>query len=452
MSVETKLPPGPNLPTFVQGIAFLGARPRSLQFLQDRYGSEFTLHIPVFGQTVVLSDPALIKQLFQTSPAVAGNIKPNLGRVVGKGSMFNLEGEAHRQQRKLLTPPFHGKRMHNYEAVIEEEFRRESATWPVGREFDSIGPMTRITLNAILRAVFGAEGAEFEELRKLLPPWVALASRLAALPEPPVDLGPWSPWGRFKKARRAYEGIIDRLVEKALADPNLSEREDILALMLQSRYDNGEPMARSDIADELAALLAAGHETTASTLAWAVERLRRHPALLERLVEEANEGGSELRQATIWEVQRTRTVIDFAGRNVLAPSLTLGEWTIPHGTNIICAIRLAQSNPEYFPDPHRFDPDRFLTGKANTAALIPFGGGTRRCIGAAFASMEMDVVLRNLLRDFDVATTTAPSERSHFRGVAYSPADGGKLKVSRKTAVTRPTMWTESQGSRQTAH
>lgn len=433
MTESIRIPAGPRVPKIAQGVAFVGTRPRALRYLKKRYGSAFTINIPLFGRSVVISDPVLIKQLFMSSPDIAANVKPNLGRVLGSGSMFNLEGEAHRQQRKLLTPPFHGRRMHSYESVIEEEFVRESASWPEGREFEALGPMMRITLNAILRAVFGAEGAEFEALRKLMPNWVALASRLAVLPVPSISLGPWSPWGKFAAARKQYDDIIDTLVEKALADPLLAERDDILALMLQSRYDDGEPMARRDLADELLALLAAGHETTATTLGWAVERLRRHPELLARLVEEADTGGSELRQATILEVQRIRPVVDFVGRNVIAKSLTLGEWTIPHGYNVLVSISLAQQNAEYFPDPDRFDPDRFIGQKPNLSAWVPFGGGTRRCIGAAFANMEMNVVLNCLLRDFTIATTDEPAEKSHYRGVAYAPADGGRVVVTRRT-------------------
>ena len=436
VSDSVRLPPGPALPRALQGIAFVASRRRTLQLMQKRYGSSFTIDIPVFGRSVVISDPALVKQLYMTNPEIAGNVEANLGRVLGRGSLFNLDGAAHRRQRKLLVPPFHGKRMHTYEAVIEEEFRREAATWPEGVEFSTLDSMMRITLNAILRAVFGAEGAEFEGLRRLLPPWVALASQLAVVPVPRVDLGRWSPWGRFNIRRREYDALIESLIDKALADPMFDERSDVLALLLRSRYEDGKPMTRSHIADELLTLLAAGHETTATTLAWAVERLRRHPSVLRRLVAEIDSGGTELLQATILEVQRTRPVIDLHARSVVADTMQLGEWVIPKRHTIVVGIGLIHADDSVFPDAARFNPDRFVGVRPDTYAWVPFGGGTRRCIGAAFANMEMNVVLRTMLHDFDLATTNAKDESWHSRGVASAPARGGRAIMHRRNRTT----------------
>jgi cytochrome P450 len=290
--------------------------------------------------------------------------------------------------------------------------------------------MMRITLNAILRAVFGAEGAEFEQLRALLPPMVALGSKLALLPVPRIDLGRFSPWGRFWAMRRRYDAIVESLLAKA-EQGDLDGREDILAMMLQSRYDDGSAMAHSEIADQLLTLLSAGHETTATTLAWAVERLRRHPRVLDALVEEVDRGGDALRQATIVEVQRNRPVIDLVGRRVKAEHLQLGRWTLPKGCSILVSIALIHDDASVFPDPGTFDPYRFLDAKPDLYQWIPFGGGTRRCLGAAFAAMEMNVVLRTMLRDFTLLPTGEPAERWHSRGVAYAPAKGG-------VAVVRP--------------
>lgn len=202
--------------------------------------------------------------------------------------------------------------------------------------------------------------------------------------------------------------------------------------MLRSTYDDGTVMSRKDIGDELLTLLAAGHETTASTLAWAFERLTRHPDLLAALVQEAENGGDELRQATILEVQRARTVIDFAARRVYPPVFQLGEWVIPSGDSLLVSIAQIHDDPAVFPDPDRFDPQRYIESKPSAFAWIPFGGGARRCLGAAFANMEMDVVLRTVLRHFTIDTTTAPGERWHGRGVAYVPKDGGLIVAHRR--------------------
>lgn len=429
-----RLPPGPSLPRAVQGAGFIASRRRMFRALSRRYGRVFTVNVPLFGRAVVVSDPALVRQLFLASTDLVGNIEPNLGRVLGPGSFFNLDGDEHKRQRKLLVPPLHGRRMAGYESIIEEEALREMAGWPQGEPFGTLAPMMRITLNVILRAVFGAEGAELEALRALLPPMVTLGSRLTILPGGGRGRDRrWGPWRKFVSYRREFDSIVSALIARASADLDAGgDRGDILSLMLQSRYDDGEPMSRRDVADQLLTLLAAGHETTATTLAWAVERLRRHPALLARLVAEADAGGSELRQATIIEVQRTRPVIDITGRTVKADTIQLGGWVIPRGYNLLVGIGLVHDDDALFPDSATFDPDRWVGARPDSYAWIPFGGGTRRCIGAAFATMEMDVVLRTLLREFELSSTYEPPERWHSRGVAYAPAKEGLALVHRR--------------------
>jgi cytochrome P450 len=430
-----RLPPTARMPKVLQGLLFAVSRRWLIQRLARRYGNVFTVNIPIYGRVVMVADWRLAKQVFTTSPEELGNIQPNLSRLFGSGSVFALDGDDHRRRRRLLAPPFHGKSMKNYEAIIEEETLRESADWPEGRPFATLPSMMHITLNAILRAVFGAEGAELDELRRLIPPWVTLGSRLAALPNPRRTYGRFSPWGRLANWRRQYDLVLDRLIDAERADPDFADRTDVLALMLRSTYEDGTAMSRKDIGDELLTLLAAGHETTASTLGWAFERLTRHPDVLAALAEEADSGAdgvSELRQATILEVQRARTVIDFAARHVYSPVFRLGEWVIPRGDSIIISIAQIHDDASVFPDPERFDPRRYLDGKPSSFAWIPFGGGTRRCVGAAFANMEMDVVLRTVLRHFTIETTTEPGERWHNRGVAFTPKEGGRVVVHRR--------------------
>ncbi|SUD49324.1 Putative cytochrome P450 120 [Nocardia otitidiscaviarum] len=436
MSTPT-LPSGPSTPGFVHGIQILGGRTRAWRRWHRRYGSAFTVQMPRFGSTVVLSDPAEVKALFTASTDQVDTVDVNLGQVLGPGSLFSLEGEEHRKQRKLLTPPFHGRRLAVYEQLIEDEAVREMANWPEGVEFATMDSMMRITLNVILRAVFGAEGSEFDELRSLLPKLVLVGSALAALPIPRGFLGNYGPWARFAAHRRAYDDIVGRLIDRATRDPELSDRNDVLAMLVQTRYDDGSAMSRRDIADELLTLLTAGHETTATTLAWTVERLRRHPDILRRLVEEADAGGSELREATLVEVQRVRPVIDATPRQIRAESFQLGRWTLPRGQKVLVNIRLVHDNEELFPNARTFDPDRFLGVRPNTWTWIPFGGGARRCIGASFASLELNIVLRTLLRDFTLETTAAPDERPHFRGVALVPAKKGRAVVRRRVRPER---------------
>jgi cytochrome P450 len=431
-SPAVKLPPMARVPKLIYGLFFLTSRRAMIKRLARRYGNVFVINLPIFGRVVVVGEPELAKQIFTTSPEELGNIQPNLSRMFGSGSVFALDRDDHRRRRRLLAPPFHGKSMKNYESIIEEETLRETAGWPEGRPVATLPSMMHITLNAILRAVFGADGAELDELRRLIPPWVTLGSRLAALPKPKRTYGRFSPWGRLEGWRRQYDVVIDKLIAAERADPSFEDRTDVLALMLRSTYDDGSMMSRKDIGDELLALLAAGHETTAATLGWAFERIIRHPDLLAALVEETDNGGNELRQATILEVQRARTVIDFAGRQVYPLVFQLGEWTIPRGYSMIVSIAHIHDDPNVFPDPKRFDPQRYIGTKPSSFAWIPFGGGARRCVGAAFANMEMDVVLRTVLRHFTIETTSAPGERWHCRGVAYTPKDGGQIVVRRR--------------------
>ncbi|MFC6092608.1 cytochrome P450 [Saccharothrix lopnurensis] len=439
------LPPGPTVPRAVQGAYALTVPGRGLRQMRERYGDAFSVNVPIFGHALVLANTAEIKQLFLSRSGTVENIQPNLGRVLGPGSFFALVGEEHHKQRKLLVPPFHGRRLAAFERIVEEEAARELATWPRDRAFATLPSMMRITLNAILRAVFGAEGAELDRLRALLPRMVALGSRLATLPFPRGGAGPW---GWFRRMRRRYDEIVDRLITRASHDDHLDDRDDVLALLVQSRYDDGSPLGRAQIADQLLTLLSAGHETTATTLAWAVERLRRHPDVLRGLVEESDAGGRALRDATLLEVQRTRPVIDLVGRQVRAESFRLGRWTLPRGQNVLVAISLVHEDESVFPNARAFDPTRFLDAKPDLYEWIPFGGGTRRCIGAAFATMEMDVVLRTLLRDFHLEPTDERDERWYSRGVASAPGRGGRAVVRRRDRHPRPAPPTRDSASR----
>jgi cytochrome P450 family 138 len=427
-----KLPAGPRIPKALQGLTFALFRRQFVHQMAQRYGDVFSCHVPIYGPIVVVADPQLAKQVFTTSPDVLGNIQPNLSRLLGSGSVFGLDREDHRQRRRLLAPPFHGKSIKNYETIIEEETLREIANWPQGTPIATLPSTMRITLNAILRAVFGAEGAELDELRRIIPPWVTLGSRLATLPKPPTAYLRFTPWGRLAQWRARYDAVVDKLIDDEHSDPYFDDRNDVLALMLRSTYEDGSAMSREDIGDELLTLLAAGHETTASALAWTFERISRHPGVLHPLAAEADTDGNELRQATILESQRSRTVIDAVGRHVYAPMYELGDWSIPQDHTIIVSILRLHGDPELFPNPERFDPQRFVGTKPPSFAWIPYGGGTRRCVGAVFANVEMDVVLRTVLRHFTIEPTDAPGEGIHARGVAYTPKDGGKIVVRRR--------------------
>ncbi|PQP50775.1 cytochrome P450 [Mycolicibacterium austroafricanum] len=432
-----RLPPGPRLPKLLQGLVMLTARQQAVSALHRRYGSEFTVNVPILGRTVVLSDPALVKDVYSSPRDLIVRPGHNLGETIGPGSTFSLEGDEHLERHRLLVPPFHGKRVRGYEPIIEEEVRKEISGWPEGEEFETLEPMMRITLNAILRAVFGAEGGALARLRELIPRAVALGSRFVLLPAAARrDLGAWSPGGRYQRIRDEIDEVINQLSAEARSDPGFEDRGDVLTMLLQARTENGEHIPDAHIADELVTMVVAGHETTATQLSWAIERLRRHPELLVRLTDEVDAGGSDLRQAVIWETQRTRPVIDNVPRRTKR-RIRLGSWIIPEETNMFVSIQLAHADDRNYTQPESFDPDRYTQGAPKPPAWIPFGGGINRCVGAGFANMEMDVTLRTLLQELRFVPTDAPDEPLWDRGVALAPKRGGRAVVFKRHGDTR---------------
>ncbi|MGH2547982.1 MAG: cytochrome P450, partial [Thermomicrobiales bacterium] len=365
-----------------------------------------------------------------TAPADVLHTSDNnpLKLVLGPNSLFGLDEDEHLRARRIVLPPFHGERMGTYADVFEEETLAEMKSWPMDRDFKTTGPMMRITLNSILRTVFGAQGEDLEILRKGLPRWVRHGAMITVSPLLRMNLGPMSPWGRHLAHRREYDAVVQRLIDTCRRDPKLAERTDVLALLVQARYEDGSEMTLEEIADQLLTILTAGHETTAGSLAWAIERLRRHPQLLAELTEEAHAGGNELRLATVTEVQRIRPVILGAFRCVMKP-FELGEWLLPPGSAVTVDTKALHNNPQLFPDPERFSPKRFVGEKPSTYAWVPFGGGRRRCVGAAFAQLEMDVVLKTILTRCDLVPTSEPDEKPLYRGISVVPRKGGLARV-----------------------
>lgn len=429
-----RLPPGPRIPRTIQGLAFLTALCEVVPALGRRYGSTFTINLPIFGKTVMVSEAALVKDIFSASNDLLER-PTNLGEVFGPGSTFTLNGEAHLERRRVILPVFHGKRVNAYHHIIEEEVLAETANWPEGREFKTHESLNNLALNAILRTMFGDEPSALAELRSVVPTMVTVGSFLHQLPSfVRREFGRWSPGGLLAQYRQRFDAVIDSLIAQARSDPAFEERTDVLALLLRVRDDNGEPIPDRHIANELLTLVGAGHETTANQLAWILEQLRRHPRVLERLVDEVDAGGSALRQATIYEAQRIRPSIEASFRRTKA-RIRLGDWVLPEGIYVTVNFQLAHESAVNFPDPDSFNPDRFLDANPKPFRWMPFGGGVNRCPGASFAHMEMDIALRTLLREFRFEPTDARGERRRYRGVAIMPSRGGRAVVYRRTAA-----------------
>lgn len=436
MNAATSLPPGPRAPLAWQTLGMITRQRPFLERQRRRHGSMFSLSVSGFPRLVVVADPLLARQVFTADPAVlhAGSRSP-LRSVLGDHSLLGIDEERHMAQRRLLLPPFKGQRMQAYEATIRSIAATEIDRFPEGTRFAVAPAMQRITLRAILRAVFGATGREFDELERLLPPWTTLASRLAPIPALRRDLGPRSPYGKLLSLRARVDTVLDRLIAQAKADPALAGRPDVLALLVQATHEDGTPMADAEIRDQLITMLAAGHETTAHQLSWCVERLTRTPDALERLVGEIDAGDPKrYLDATIREAQRTRPTIPFSGRHTME-DYPLGDHVLPRNTQVGLCAALTHFDPALFERPDRFLPERFLDKRPETYAWLPFGGGIRRCIGATFAHMEMEVVLRVLLQRVRLESTAAPDERWSFRGVAMAPALGAQVTVRRRAHV-----------------
>jgi cytochrome P450 family 138 len=424
-------PPQVRSPKLAQGVEFAAFRRRAMRRWIRRHGHIFEINVPIFGRSVIVSDPALVKTVCTASAEQLVNVQPNLSNLFGPGSVFALDGGRHRERRRLVAPALHGQNIRSCEKVTEDETLRESDSWPQGEEFRILEPMNRITLRVILRITLGADGPELEKLSEIIPPWMKLGSLMAFVPTPRFRTGRHSPWGKLDEFRRSFDRIVFTLIDRAVADPALGDRNDILALLVRSRHEPA--MSRPDICDEVLAYISAGHESTASALGWAFERLRRHPDVLAELVGEVDDGGSEFRRATILEVLRARTIVDVLGRRVRAPSFDLGQWRIPQNRTVLVRIADLHEDPASFPHPERFDPSRFHGATPPTTAWLAFGGGARRCIGSEFAITEMDIVLRTVLQNFRIQTDAAADEKSHFRGIAHTPKHGGRVVVNRRT-------------------
>jgi cytochrome P450 len=391
---------------------------------QDRYGDIFSLKIVGEGTWVVLADPVAVKQVFTGDPRVfhAGEGNQLLEPLLGPHSLLVLDEKQHLSQRKLLLPPFHGQRMQAYEGIMAEIAEREIAAWPTGSPYKLRPRMQALTLEIILRTVFGArEGEGLADLRDALRHYLALLSDPRQL-LPVIAVGTKRirrlPW--FRRAMDRVDELIYREISARRQADDLEERDDVLSMLIAARHEDGSPMSDEEMRDELLTLLTAGHETTATSLAWAVERLARHPGKLERLRAEAEAGGEEYLAATILETLRLRPVIAIVLRRLTEP-VEIGGHELPAGVSVVPSVYLVHRNPQVYPEPDRFLPERFLDNPPGTYTWIPFGGGVRRCLGGAFAQFEMTVVLRELVKRHRIRPANPEPEAIYRRAITETP-------------------------------
>jgi cytochrome P450 family 135 len=399
----------------------------------QRYGDVFSTHFPIFGRVVYVVDPAEIKRVFSGDPTIFHAGEANdlaLGDALGEHSLLTLDEGRHMSQRKLLLPPFHGESVRRYAEVMAEATAHEVDGWPIGKPFALRPRMQAITLEVILRAVFGVrDGERMDRFRERIPRLAETSSVLSWLPFMDRDLGGLSPAARFRRALAA----VDELIYAEIAERRESEPgEDVLSLLLSARHEDGSPMSDVELRDELMTLLTAGHETTATGLSWAFERLMRTPRVMERLLGSLDD--DEYLDAVVKETLRVRPVIVDVARKLTRP-MEIGGYTLPAGTLVLPAIAAVHAREDLYPEPEEFRPERFIDGQPESYAWIPFGGGVRRCIGASFAQVEMRVVLREVLRRVRLSAPSARPERPAIKHVTVVPARGARAVVTERVAV-----------------
>jgi cytochrome P450 family 135 len=414
--------------------AFWSRQARRVSYAcQDRYGDIFTLKIVHEGTWVMLGRPEMVKQVFSGDPRVfhAGEGNQIAEPLLGSNSLLVLDEEAHMSQRKLLLPPFHGERMKAYGETMRQIASREIDSWPSGIAYELRPRMQALTLEIILRTVFGVrEGERMVELRDALRAFLRLSTDPRQL-LPVILLGPERiprlPW--FRRVMERIDGLLRREIAERRQVGDLDQRDDILSMLLGAHHEDGSRMGDTEIRDQLLTLLTAGHETTATSLAWAVERLSRYPQKLDRLRAEVEAGSDEYLTATIQETLRLRPVIAIVLRRLTEP-VEIGGYELPAGVTAVPNVYLVHRDPEIYPEPRAFRPERFLERPPGTYTWIPFGGGVRRCLGAAFAQFEMAVVLRELVQRREIHPVKARSERVFRRAITETPRHNARVVLS----------------------
>ena len=404
--------------------------PTAVAACRRRYGDIFTLRVASMGTIVYLADPADIKTVFAGDPAVyhAGEANSVLRGILGDTSVLVVDDDVHRDRRRLMMAPFHRDPVAMLSPVMAEIAAANIAGWPVGREFPVAPRMSALTLEVILRTVIGAsDPARLAALRAAMPkvlsigPWGMLA---VARPELQQRFG----WRFLRRRLDAADALLYAEIADRRADPDLAERTDVLAMLVRAADEDGRRMDDRELRDQLMTLLAAGHDTTATALSWALERLTRYPEVLAKAVRAALDDDEAYLDAVAKEALRIRPVIFDVGRKLTAP-IELHGYHLPAGVMVVPGIGLVHADPAVYDRPEVFDPDRMIGATLTPTTWLPFGGGNRRCLGAGFAQTEMRVVLREVLRRVELCTTTEPDERQRVRGVVLEPRRGARIRL-----------------------
>ncbi|CDP85303.1 MULTISPECIES: cytochrome P450 [Mycolicibacterium] len=430
MGGTASLPPGPPLPRVVQAGLMMHYWPRFVSSCRRRYGDVFTLRVAAMGTMVYLANPADIKVVFAGDPTIfhAGEANSVLSSLLGTSSVLVIDEDEHHERRRQMLPPFHRDAVARQTEIMAEIAAANVAGWPVGTPFPAAPKMAEITLEVILRTVIGASDASrLAALRRVMPRLLSVGpSELVAVARP--ELLKWRPWRAVQQNIEEADRLLGAEIADRRADPELESRPDVLAMLVRSADGHGRTMTDRELRDQLMTLLVAGHETTATALSWALERLTRHPAILDKAVQAARSGDDDYLDAVAKETLRIRPVVFDVGR-VLKQPVEVAGYRLPAGVMVAPGIGLVHERDDVYPDADRFDPDRMLGATLGPTTWFPFGGGNRRCLGATFAMVELRVVLREILRRVDLFTTTAPDEVQRVKHVTLVPNRGARICV-----------------------
>jgi cytochrome P450 len=432
-------PPAIQLPRLLQTLRF---NQRQIEFVfraRRELGEVFRMRGVVSGGPVITSHPDHVRSLFTAKPEQAPSLtgESPLLPIVGPNSVLTAVGPRHMRQRKLLLPPFHGEAIAQYTQMIAHAAEREIDRWPAGKPFALAPSMQAITLDVIMAGIFGIEGkpergTPEHRFRQMIKRLVAASTWPTAQLGELINIGREEAIGPMRVGLEMLDRATYPLIEARRCSEDLAERRDIMSLLLQARTEEGEAMSDKELRDELLTLVLAGHETTANSLAWSWERLVRTPDARERLCEAVRNGSeeeaAEVIEATIVEVMRSRPVIPIIGRRVKVP-WRLGEYAVPADTPVTMSILLVHHREDLYPRPFDFLPERWLGRKPGTYEWIPFGGGIRRCLGAALAMAEQRVVLAAMARRLDLEAAEPEPERALHRNVTMIPARGARVVI-----------------------
>ncbi len=442
--LKRQLPPGPKAPATMQTVATWTRPTTGLLRARERYGKRFTVRLLGQAPFVILSDPEEIKEVFQAPPDVLhpGEGARILEPIVGPNSVILLDEAPHLEQRKLMLPAFHGEAMQGLADLMSELTEREIASWPREQPVALHPRLQQLTLEIVLRAVFGLErGAKLDRLRELLTKVLEFAENpISLLPFAQRALAGRGPMGRLERLGAEADRLIFELIDERRREGG--EGPDVLAVLLSAEHEDGSPMSPAELRDELVTALVAGHETTASQLAWGFELLAREPRVVQRLTDEFSSGKDDTYlTATIQEIMRRRPVLMNAEPRMVKQRVKIGDVSYPPGVVLIASAYLVHHDPDIYPEPHAFRPERFLEsagGRApGTYTWLPFGGGRRRCLGASFAMLEMKIVLRAAIERNVLRPVGERPETARRRSITISPSRGCEVILDERQGAQR---------------